>query len=86
MRWGKKRRRGFGRARGPQFDTQQEQMLHEVVLMAVNDGRYYPNMPAISVEQAMKEYIKIKSREMHEDAKIIRRAAVREVQSQWRQR
>jgi hypothetical protein len=77
---------GFGQARGPELDPEQEQMLHEIVLMARNDGRYYPNQPAISVEQAIKEYIKIKTGGLREDAQIIRRAAVREVQHVWRQR
>lgn len=79
-------RGGLSGARGPDLDPQQERMLDEIVLMAVNDGRYYPSQPAISVGMALKEYSKIKLREMEEDAQIIRRHAVREVQRQWRQR
>ena len=76
---------GLG-AHAPDFDPSQERMFDEVVLMAVNEGRFYPRNPKKAGEWALREYIRLKMEEMREDAKIIRAAVVREVQRQWMQR
>lgn len=77
---------GYGEAMGPEFDPSQERMFDEAVLMAVNEGRFYPRNPKKAGEWALKEYIRYKTEGMREDAKIIRAAVVREVQRQWMRR
>jgi hypothetical protein len=70
-----------------QFDPQQEQMLDVIILMATNNpGAYRGRRAARAVDEAIEEYLRERAMMVHEDAQIIRRAAVREVQRQWRQR
>ena len=69
-----------------ELDPDQERMLNEVVLVAVNEGKFYPNRPKDAVEYAIKTYIKYRTEAMHEDGRAIREAAIREVHRQWHTR
>lgn len=80
----------FGRANdikkffAAQLDSSQEAMFNEVVLMAMNEGRFYPKRDAKgAVDYAIKEYIKNKNQEMREDSRVVHKHAVKEVKRQW---
>lgn len=77
--WGKSLDEGIGG-----MDPDQERMFDEIVLMAVNEGRFYDKRDAKgAVAQAWKDYQRDKATAMREDFRVIERDAVKEVLAQW---
>lgn len=66
------------------FDANQERLLKEVVLTAENDRKFYPKNPKGAVEQAIKTTLNFMIEGLRSDAKAIRSAAIKQVQSNWR--
>lgn len=67
------------------MDPDQERMFDEIVLMAVNEGRFYDKRDAKgAVAQAWKDYQRDKATAMREDFRAIERDAAKEVLAQWK--
>lgn len=66
------------------MDPSQEEMFDEIVLMAVNEGSFYPKRDAKgAVAQAWKDYLRFKTEAMREDFRAIAATAAKEVLKQW---
>jgi hypothetical protein len=78
----KTRRNGFNESRD--LDPQQQEIMHEVVLTAENDGRFYDVRDySGAVDAAIRELRRNEEERIREDAKVIRPLAIKELRSRW---
>lgn len=64
-------------------DSEIQQMLDEIELMAVNDGDFYPSLPDLAVSTAFEEWYRRRNREALETFKDHAKELVQKVQESW---
>lgn len=66
------------------LDSDQEEMFDAIMLYAENEGRFYAKKDVEgAIKWAIQEHMKYESRQMREDARVLKPLLVKELASRW---
>jgi len=64
------------------MNNREQELVDEIILVAVNQGDFYPSDPEGSVDEAFEQWVTQLRREW--DGRDLRGAAIKEVKEQWK--